>query len=965
MALRGSDGSIILTTKTDLSGLQSGFKSMASVVAKGSVKLAAIVSKTFAVMGVAATTATVAITKMAVSAYADYEQLIGGVETLFKGSAQKVVDYANDAFYTAGVSANEYMKQVILFSAGLIQSVSGDTDKAADVANMALMDMSDNVNKLGTDMERVQLAYQGFARQQYVLLDNLALGYKGTKTEMERLLKDAQALTGVKYDINNLADVYSAIHAIQEELGITGTTAMEAEKTITGSAKMMKAAWQNVLSAIAGGGDLDRAINNFVYSVQKYFENIVPVVQRSLVGIGRLIEQVAPMLVQNVASALIQAIPSLINAVYQMIIGVAKGIKQGIVALFTGSTGSVTADIKTKIDGVTASSEQASTGIEELGKATKKAGKEAQKNLAAFDEITIVQDKTDVSATQDSASGVGDAGSGIAGIGGEGNVKGLQELSQITIPEGLSIALEKLKNACSGFEDIDFSPLVNGLTLLKDPIEEYLSSGVDQIAWGIENAYLPLSKITIEDILPRFFQTLGTYLSIFVEILKGGWGLLRTWWDEWVMPIMNFTAPVFLNTWDEINEKFGSFKTTIEGTSVFEDLSTIFGKIASKLTPIAGLLASIVIKIAGFYVSKGLEMAESIFINLEDAIGLVAAILEGDFSKAWGHLKDLMIDNKIDAAKKDVEELKTSFEEVKTKVGEFVEDWKLKIDDMVESWKTKISAWWTDNVVPWFDLEEWGKLFANIVASVINFFTGEEGFVQTWKTKIEEWWKDDVQKWLSKETWKTEFDNIITSVINFFTAEDGFVKTWQKRISSWWSDDVEPWFKLEKWTTLGTNIKDGIVQGLKGAVGAIATTVNNMIDGFQKAINGAIGLINDFIKGWNTVADVNPLLPSIKKISTIDLSKYKIPGYARGTVVPPNKPFMGILGDNKNETEVVSPVSTIKQALIEAMQETGAAGQPTKEEHYYLNETQLMSIVYKLVKGGERLNGKSLIGGAY
>ena len=319
MAISGGDGSIILTTKVDQKGLKSGLKSMTSIV-----------TKSFAVIGAAAATATVAITKMAVSAYADYEQLVGGVETLFKGSAQKVIDYANDAFYTAGVSANEYMQQVTSFSASLIRSTAGDTDKAADIANMALIDISDNVNKMGSSMESVTLAYQGFAKQQYMLLDNLKLGYGGTKTEMERLLKDAQALTGVKYDINNLADVYSAIHAIQEELGITGTTAKEAEKTITGSANMMKAAWQNVLSAIAGGGDLDRAINNLVYSIQKYFENIVPVVERSLVGIGRLIEQVAPMLVQNVASALIQSIPSLINAIYQMIIGLAKGIWQGI-----------------------------------------------------------------------------------------------------------------------------------------------------------------------------------------------------------------------------------------------------------------------------------------------------------------------------------------------------------------------------------------------------------------------------------------------------------------------------------------------------------------------------------------------------------------------------------------------------------------------------------------------------------
>ena len=168
MARSGDDGSIILTTKVDQTGIKSG---MASIK-----KLGATAGKAFLAIGAAAATATVAITKMAVSAYADYEQLVGSVETLFKGSAQKVLDYANDAFFTAGVSANEYMQQVTSFSASLIRSTAGDTDKAADIANMALIDISDNVNKMGSSMESVTLAYQGFAKQQYMLLDNLKLG---------------------------------------------------------------------------------------------------------------------------------------------------------------------------------------------------------------------------------------------------------------------------------------------------------------------------------------------------------------------------------------------------------------------------------------------------------------------------------------------------------------------------------------------------------------------------------------------------------------------------------------------------------------------------------------------------------------------------------------------------------------------------------------------------------------------
>ena len=172
MAIGGGDGSIVLTTKVDKTGIKKGIGSMG----KTAKAFGAAVAKSFAVIGAAAATATVAITKMAVSAYADYEQLVGGVETLFKGSAKRVMAYAENAFYTAGVSANEYMKQVTSFSAALIRSTAGDTDKAADIANMALIDISDNVNKMGSSMESVTLAYQGFAKQQYMLLDNLKLG---------------------------------------------------------------------------------------------------------------------------------------------------------------------------------------------------------------------------------------------------------------------------------------------------------------------------------------------------------------------------------------------------------------------------------------------------------------------------------------------------------------------------------------------------------------------------------------------------------------------------------------------------------------------------------------------------------------------------------------------------------------------------------------------------------------------
>lgn len=215
--------------------------------------------------------------KTAMSEGSALQQSLGGVETLFKSSADKVKEYANQAYKTAGLSANEYMENVTGFSASLLQSMGGDTSKAADVANMAMIDMSDNANKMGTDMRSIQYAYQGFAKQNYTMLDNLKLGYGGTKDEMQRLLNDAQKLTGVKYDINNLSDVYKAIHAIQGKLDITGTTAKEAATTVSGSFGQMVSAGKNLLGKMALGEDIKAPLNNLLSTTSTFlFKNFLP-----------------------------------------------------------------------------------------------------------------------------------------------------------------------------------------------------------------------------------------------------------------------------------------------------------------------------------------------------------------------------------------------------------------------------------------------------------------------------------------------------------------------------------------------------------------------------------------------------------------------------------------------------------------------------------------------------------------
>lgn len=304
-------------------------KACGKLVTTGTAAAAALVT--------AGTTAAAALLKSAVTGYGEYEQLVGGVETLFKDSSDTVMNYANNAYKTAGMSANDYMETVTGFSASLLQSLDNDTAAAAAKADLAITDMSDNANKMGTSMEMIQYAYQGFAKQNYTMLDNLKLGYGGTKEEMERLLEDAEKIhektTGQKidYDISNLADVVDAIHEVQTELGITGTTAAEASTTIEGSLNSAKAAWSNLLVGVADDEqDFDTLVNNFVDSVATAAENILPRVEVAITGIGTLIEKLFPVIMQELPTVLNDILPELVSSGIGMVNSLSEGIQQNL-----------------------------------------------------------------------------------------------------------------------------------------------------------------------------------------------------------------------------------------------------------------------------------------------------------------------------------------------------------------------------------------------------------------------------------------------------------------------------------------------------------------------------------------------------------------------------------------------------------------------------------------------------------
>lgn len=300
----------------------------------------------------AASEAVTAVTKSAVEGYADYEQLAGGIETLFGDSAQKVISDADNAFKTAGLSANEYMETSIESAAALINSLGGDQEKAADMMNMSITDMADNVNKMGTTMEGVQNAYRGFSRGNFTMLDNLALGFAGTKEGMQELLDKAQEFSGIEYDIESYSDIVEAIHVVQGEMGISGrtaeeaaeiiartgrssdevfeqlgTTAKEANTTISGSVASMKSAWSNLVTGFANDdADLDNLIGNFVDSAETAFNNILPVAEKALDGIVSFIEKIAPVIAEKLPGLVERLLPDIFNAAVNLFNALANAL---------------------------------------------------------------------------------------------------------------------------------------------------------------------------------------------------------------------------------------------------------------------------------------------------------------------------------------------------------------------------------------------------------------------------------------------------------------------------------------------------------------------------------------------------------------------------------------------------------------------------------------------------------------
>ena len=602
------------------------------------------------------------------------QQSLGGVETLFKNNAETVKQYANEAYRTTGLSANAYMENVTGFSASLLQSLGGDTAKAAKIANMAMVDMADNSNKMGTSMEAIQNAYQGFAKQNYTMLDNLKLGYGGTKKEMERLLADAQKLTGVKYDINNLADVYEAIHVIQKELDITGTTAKEASTTLQGSFNAMKASFLNLL----GNLSLGQAIRPSLYALAKTTStflvgNFLPMVGNILKGL--------PTLIIGAFSGLIEQLEGILgDEVVSKIIGYLDQISIAVESFIEVITGAMSKqDAIDSMDGF-GIKEETATMIVNIAENIREAFKniwQAIKNVISI-VGEFVGDLLGINETESSVSSLGSAFEFVSKIVKEvsewikkftgflrestvassivktalaGLLAGFIALKIIgtikSLFTGLVIAFNAAKSAVVAFNlalaTNPITAIIVGITALVTALVWFFTK--TETGKQIWQGFVDFLKQAWQGV-SEFFTGLWTSIS---EAAAIGWELIKTTIMTIVQPFIEFFTTLWNGLKDTLSQIWEGIKMIFEG--VWEVIKTIF----------LGALLFII------------DLVTGNFEQLKEDIGIIWESIKTAFETIWEGIKTIfwtVINSIIEFATTTFEEFKrflsTLWENIKT-----------------------------------------------------------------------------------------------------------------------------------------------------------------------------------------------------------------------------------------------------------------------------------------------------------
>lgn len=800
---------------------------------------------------------------------ADLQQSLGGIETLFKGSADVVKKYANEAYKTTGLSANAYMENVTGFSASLLQSLGGDTRKAADVANMAMVDMADNSNKMGTSMDRIQDAYQGFAKQNYTMLDNLKLGYGGTKTEMQRLLADAQKLTGVKYDINNLSDVYQAIHAIQENLDITGTTAKEAATTFSGSFASMKAAAQNVLGKLALGEDIMPSLHQLFETVKTFLVgNLIPMVWNVLKGIPQVLAGALGELMHTLFGDYIGE--SIMNDLYDVFDKVG-GVVSTIYDMIFGSLSkkdNIDFLKKLGIDEKTASSivnigDNLRTMFENIGAVIS--------NVAGI-VGDFISDLFGLAKSKDSVGGVASAFEGITKVlaDASGKVKDFTKWMREN-KTVMDIVKSALAGALAGFLAFKAITIIQSIIIGFKSALLAVKGAV--LAFNAAIAANPIAALVIAiaavvGALVWFFTQTETGKKIwgdFVDFIKGLWtGLVQFFTGLWSTISEGAT-----NLWNGAVEVWNSVIEGIKNAwnGIVEFFSALWEGISSTATTAWTTITETVMAI----VQPFIEVFMSIWNGMKDGLGQIFEGIKMIFSGAWELIKSIV----MGAVLFIIDLVTLDF----TKMGE-------DLGLIWESIKSAISMIW-DGICTYF---------SGIISTIIGYFTAAFEGLKTFLSGI---W--DSIKATAEAMWNAICQSILGIIDAFVAGAKGLWEGFKSFMSGLWegikSTAIGMWEGIK--SGLGSII-DGIVSGAQKAWDTMKNGVSNLCSGIKNFFSGLANInlwdagkaiLDGFLGGLKTAYDgVKNFIGGIADW----IRKHKGPiSYDRKLLIPAGKAIMG------------------------------------------------------------------------
>ncbi|MFS9027008.1 PblA [Streptococcus sp. OMI870] len=800
---------------------------------------------------------------------ADLQQSLGGIETLFKGSADVVKKYANEAYKTTGLSANAYMENVTGFSASLLQSLGGDTRKAADVANMAMVDMADNSNKMGTSMDRIQDAYQGFAKQNYTMLDNLKLGYGGTKTEMQRLLADAQKLTGVKYDINNLSDVYQAIHAIQENLDITGTTAKEAATTFSGSFASMKAAAQNVLGKLALGEDIMPSLHQLFETVKTFLVgNLIPMVWNVLKGIPQVLAGALSELMHMLFGDYIGE--SIMNDLYDVFDKVG-GVVSTIYDMIFGSLSkkdNIDFLKKLGINEKTASSivnigDNIRTMFENIGAVIS--------NVAGI-VGEFISDLFGLAKSKDSVGGVASAFEAITKVlaDASGKVKDFTKWMREN-KTVMDIVKSALAGALAGF--LAFKAITTIQSIITGFKSALLAVKGAVLAFNAAIAANPIGALVVAitavvAALVWFFTQTETgkqIWSAFVDFVVGLWnGLVEFFSGLWTT-----ISEGAINLWNGAVEVWNS---VIEGikiawNGIVEFFVTLWQGISSTATAAWTTITETVMAI----VQPFIDVFMSIWNGMKDGLGQIFEGIKTIFSGAWELIKSIV----MGAVLFIIDLVTLDF----TKMGE-------DLGLIWESIKSAISMIW-DGICTYF---------SGIISTIIGYFTGAFEGLKTFLSGI---W--DSIKGTAIAMWDAICQAILGIIDAFVASAKALWEGFKSFMSGLWegikSTAIGMWEGIKSglgsifdgivtgaqkaWDTMKNGVKD-LCSGIKGFFSGLANinlwdAGKAILDGFLGGLKSAYNGVKNFIGG---IADW--------------IRKHKGPiSYDRKLLIPAGKAIMG------------------------------------------------------------------------